>query len=85
MSSITAVVNPDLSRFVEDGKFDAAGAFEDYLCSLGLFIFPAIEMLKQNEAECDYCGAALDSLETLKAGMAAMESEILKLRTEKAA
>lgn len=80
MSAIMNVVKPDFSHFVEDGKFDAGRAFEDYLCSLGLFIFPAIKMLEANEADCDSCGSALAFLEAMKEGMASAERELMRIR-----
>ena len=80
MSAIVDVVKPDFSHYVEDGNFDAASAFENYLCSLGLFIFPAIKMLEANEAECDSCGSALAFLEAMKEGMADAERELMRVR-----
>lgn len=85
MSAIMDVVKPNLSHFVKDGSFDAERAFADYLCSLHLFIYPAIEMLKGTQEPCDPCGSALDFLEALDAGLTAMEKEIIKHRKAKKA
>ena len=78
MSAILDVVKPDLSHFVKNGKLDADSAFDDYLCSLQLFIFPAIKML--DNSNCDSCQSALDFLEALDAGAVSMEMELKKYR-----
>ncbi len=78
MSSILDVVKPDLSHYMEDGKFDVYSAFENYLCSIQLFIFPAIKMLE--EENCDSCGSALDFFEALNEGAVSMEKELIKHR-----
>jgi hypothetical protein len=80
MSSIMDVVKPDISRFMEDGKFDVDSAFENYLCSIQLFIFPARKMLEASEAECDSCASALAFLEALDAGLGTMQTEIVHQR-----
>lgn len=79
MSAIMDVVKPDLSYFSKNGKLDAESAFDNYLCSIQLFIFPAIKMLEANE-DCDSCGSALAFLEALEAGAISMEKELMKHR-----
>jgi hypothetical protein len=78
MSAILDVVKPDFSHFMEDGKFDAERALDDYICSLHLFIFPAIKMLEH--ADCDSCGSALAFFEAMEAGLTSAEEEIIKYR-----
>jgi hypothetical protein len=85
MSSIMDVVKPDISNFLEDGKFDVDSAFENYLCSIQLFIYPARKMLEASEAECDSCASALSFLDALDAGLSAMQTEIVNQRSGKAA
>ena len=83
MSAILDVVKPDLSHFVTNGKFDAERAFDDYLCSIQLFIFPAMKMLEHSN--CDSCQSALAFLEALNAGAVSMEEELIRIRSDKAA
>lgn len=78
MSAILNTVKPDFSHFVTDGKFDAERAFEDYICSLHLFLFPAIKMLEH--ADCDSCGSALAFFEAMEEGLTSAEVEIIKYR-----
>jgi hypothetical protein len=73
-------VKPDFSHFVKDGKLDVERAYDDYICTLHLFIFPAIKMLEANEADCDSCGSALAFFEAMEAGLTSVEEKIMEYR-----